>query len=101
MKKIALGLVASLLSTTAYAQTADTIVVTARKTEEKILTTPVSVRYYGGEDLKNDNTYKLNEVVGFGEKSVAVNSEAFLLTLRGQSQNDVSVTVDQIGRAHV
>lgn len=96
MKKLLSFLVASTVFTgTAQAQSlTDTIIVTARKTEETIQQTPVSVRYYGQSDLESRNAVNLTDLNGFNQRSIPQNADGFILSLRGQAQNDVSVTVD-------
>lgn len=93
MKKLLMASVA-LLSSPAYAQSVDDIIVTARKTPEIIDRVPATIRYYNAEDLESRNTVNLTDLNGFNQRSVPQNGDGFILSLRGQAQNDVSVTVD-------
>ena len=98
MKLLKTALLASALlaSTSAYAQTVntDTIVVTARKHEEKIQDVPVSVIVNTGENLENASIKNVNELFGFNTRPSGVGGNTMLFSIRGQSQNDVAVTME-------
>lgn len=89
-------LASTLIATPAFAQAPDTssIVVTARKNEERLLQTPVSIRYYSGEDLENRNTLRVSDIPGFGSRETPTNSTAMVIAVRGQTQTDVAANVD-------
>lgn len=95
MKKLLAAALAStiLFSGSAYAQTSD-IIVTARKVEENINAVPTTVRYYSEQDLAQQGIIELNDLPGIGQRSVPQNADGLVFSMRGQTQNDVSITVD-------
>lgn len=92
MKKLLLVATGLCLPAQAFAQ--DTIVVTARKIEENIANTPVSVVYYSEQDLKAVGAEELNDIPHLGFRPVPQNASGSIFSMRGQTQNDVSITVD-------
>lgn len=89
-------LATSLIATPAFAQAPDTseIVVTARKNEERLLQVPVSIRYFSGKDLENQNATRVSDIPGFGSRETPTNSTAMVVAVRGQTQTDVAANVD-------
>lgn len=96
MKKLLAAALAStiLFSGNAYAQTSNDIVVTARKVEENINSVPVTIRYFSEQDLAQQSIVELNDLPGIGQRSVPQNADGLVFSMRGQTQNDVSITVD-------
>lgn len=92
MKKLLLVATALCLPSQAFAQ--DTIVVTARKIQESIKDAPVSVLHYSQQELENAGIRELEEIPNVGFRPVPQNGSGMILSMRGQTQNDVSVTVD-------
>jgi iron complex outermembrane receptor protein len=86
-------LLSTAFSTTAYANDGD-IIVTARKTEERLNEVPVSVRYLDEEEIKSRNAIKVTDLPGFGNRISSINSNAMLLSLHGQQQSDPHISAD-------
>jgi outer membrane receptor protein involved in Fe transport len=92
MKKLLL-LSSILVAAPAYAKSEE-IVVTARKQAELQIDTPVFIKYYDGKDLEKTSAIQLEDVFGFGTRSNVSAGDALLLSMRGQTQPDLSSTVD-------
>lgn len=92
---IATLLLSTAMSTVAYAETTDdTILVTARKTEERLQDVPVSVRVFGEEELRSRNAVNVSALPGFSSRIASIQSEALLLSVHGQTQTDPTINVD-------
>lgn len=97
MKKLCLLMIGTaLVSTPAYAQSeTDTIIVTARKFEERIQDSPASIKYISGQDIQDQSINEVGDIFGFGaQKKIVMSGDALLLSARGQVQNDISITTD-------
>lgn len=92
MKLSYIALAASLVMSTA-AQAED-IVVTARKTEENLKETPVSVRYFSEEQLERANITKIADLPSIGQRIATPHSSALTMSIHGQAQQDPVITVD-------
>lgn len=91
---IATLLLSSALSTAAYAETTDEIIVTARKTEERLNDVPVSVRVLDQQDLSATNAVTIFNLPGFSSRMSSVHSDAVLLSIHGQFQPDPHLALD-------
>ncbi|MFZ4745925.1 MAG: TonB-dependent receptor [Sphingomonas sp.] len=104
---IALG--GALVATSAEAQTTsaapaaataelDTIVVTARKVSENLQNVPVAVTVLTGNDLRNFGIQQVSDLGNFTPGLVTRQAQstptALTITLRGQVQTDILVTLD-------
>ena len=74
------------------------IIVTARKVEENLQDVPVAVTVLTGEDLKNQNVQKIQDLANFtpglAMRAAQSSPSGLTITLRGQVQTDVLVTLD-------
>lgn len=92
---IATLLLSTAISTAAYAETTDeTIIVTARKTEERLQDVPVSVRVFGEQELRDRNAVSVASLPGFSSRMSTIQSESLLLSIHGQIQTDPTVNLD-------
>ena len=74
------------------------IIVTARKVAENLQDVPVAITAFSGDDLKNQNIQKVQDLANFtpglairpGQSSPS----AITITLRGQVQTDILATLD-------
>ncbi len=73
---------------------ASDIIVTARKVQEDVNTVPVTVRVTTQEQLEQQGIREITDLPGIGQRNVPTNSDGLVFSLRGQTQNDVSITVD-------
>lgn len=73
---------------------ASDITVTARKVQEDVNTVPVTVRVASQEQLERQGIREIADIPGVGQRNVPTNSDGLVFSLRGQTQNDVSITVD-------
>jgi iron complex outermembrane recepter protein len=76
----------------------DTIVVTARKVNENLQDVPVAVTAFSGADLERQNIQKFENIANFTPGLRTVQSQstptALTISLRGQVQTDILVTLD-------
>lgn len=74
------------------------IIVTARKTNEKLQDVPVAVTAFSGDALKQQNAIKVSEIAaftpGFTTIEAPSNPTALQLSIRGQVQNDTLATLE-------
>ncbi|MEY2926153.1 MAG: hypothetical protein RL367_630, partial [Pseudomonadota bacterium] len=74
------------------------IIVTARKTDEKLQDVPVSVTVFSGEQLKTQGAARLEDVAHFTPGLTLVgspaNTNAPVFAVRGQAQTDVLATLE-------
>lgn len=87
-------LLSTALATPAFAAEEDTIIVTARKTEERLNDVPVSVRYINEEEIKARGAIQVTDLPGFGNRISSINSNSLLLSLHGQQQSDPHMSID-------
>lgn len=91
---IATLLLSTALSAPAFAETTDEIIVTARKTEERLNDVPVSVRVVDEEEIRKSNILRVENIPGFSNRMASVHSEALLLSMHGQNQTDPHLALD-------
>lgn len=70
------------------------IIVTARKYEETIQSSPVSITVLDEETLDARNANRTSDIPGIGQKNIIMSGDALLLSMRGQTQNIVDITTD-------
>jgi iron complex outermembrane recepter protein len=74
------------------------IIVTARKVAENLQDVPVAVTAFSGEDLRNQNIQRVQDVANFTPGLVmrqgTSTPSAITITLRGQVQTDILATLD-------
>lgn len=74
------------------------IVVQARKVNENLQNVPVAVTVFSGDDLKNQNVLKVQDIAkftpGLNIRPASSSPAAISITLRGQVQTDNLVTLD-------
>lgn len=95
-KIISIALLASTaISSAAYAEDAGSdIIVTARKTEERLQEVPVSVRVFEEDDLRARSAVRTTDIPGIGSRSATINTELLHVNLHGQLQTDPTMSVD-------
>lgn len=87
-------LLSTALATPAFAAEEDTIIVTARKTEERINDVPVSILYLSSKDIEARNAVQVTDLPGFGNRISTPNSSSLLLSMHGQQQSDPHISID-------
>jgi len=94
-KLIGIALLASTaISTAAYAEESDSIIVTARKTEENLKDVPVSVRVVDAEELRARSAVTTNDIPGFSSRSAIINTETLQIAMHGQVQTSSDMSID-------
>lgn len=91
MKRLICLMAMTALTSPAYAQD---ITVTARKFEENIQTTPVSITRFDQEQLDARGARTVSDIPGIGEKAIIMSGDALLMSMRGQTQNIIDITTD-------
>jgi iron complex outermembrane receptor protein len=96
----AVGITGTTVSGVSHAQSValEEVVVTARKREEFLQEVPVAITAVSGEVMEQSGVFKFEDITkvtpGFTTTASPSNETALALTLRGQVQNDVLITLD-------